>query len=242
MRMGDPSLWLRQPQHLEIQADASEDQLRRLYPHRPGELRLGLIASSDGKAAGPDGSSRSINGPADLRVLRTLRAAADVVLVGARTARRERYGDIRLPYELEVTRSSAKQPPMPHLAIATWGGVLPPNLDPATTWIVTTAGSPAAQGASAPWRERVILAGRDSLSPRSLAKELHERGLSRVLCEGGPELASQLLGRGVVAEYCVTRSPLPGGEAMPSVPAVPPSMRLAHRIEADGFSMERWVQ
>lgn len=240
--MGDPTLRLVEPQPMDIGPDASEAQLRLLYPHRPGEMRLGLISSADGKAAGPDGSSRSINGPADLRVLRTLRAAADVVLVGARTARRERYRDITLPYELEVTRSSARQPRMPHLAIVTFGGVLPPELNPETTWIVTTAGSPAAQGASGVWKERLILAGRDALSPRSLGKELHERGLSRVLCEGGPELASQLLARGVIAEYCVTRSPVAGGEDAPLVPDVPPAMRLAHRIAADGFTMERWVQ
>ena len=239
--MPDTTLRLVTPRVLEIAPDSSESELRRLYAHRVGELRLGLICSADGKAAGPDGSSRSINGPHDVRVLVALRALADVVLVGGRTARRERYGDIGLPYDLEITRSAANQPRLPDLAIATHGGILPPGLDPERTWIVTTAGSPAAQGASGPWKDRVILAGQDVLSPRSVIKELHERGLPRVLCEGGPELAAQFLARGVVSDVCLTRSPLPGGPDAPLVPEVPASMRLSHRLEGGGFVMERWL-
>ena len=239
--MPDTTLRLVVPREIDIAPDSSESELRQLYPQRPGELRLGLISSSDGKAAGPDGSSRSINGPHDVRILIALRAVADVVLVGARTARRERYGDIGLPYDLEITRSAANQPRLPHLAIATHGGILPPGLDPERTWIITTAGSPAAQGASGPWKDRVILAGQEALSPRSVLKELHQRGLPRVLCEGGPQLAAQFLARGVVTDVCITRSPLPGGAEAPAVPAVPASMRLAHRLEGGGFAMERWV-
>ena len=44
----------------------------------------------DGAATGANQVSGSINGPADFRVFRVLRALADVVLVGAGTARGER--------------------------------------------------------------------------------------------------------------------------------------------------------
>src|SRR5660398_275303 len=60
------------------------DPLGLVYAQHPGVVRLGMIASADGRASGPDGSSRSLNGPADHRILRLLRAQADVVLVGAR--------------------------------------------------------------------------------------------------------------------------------------------------------------
>ena len=52
------------------------------------------VITSSGKFAGPDGSSRSISSEADRELLIALRAHADVIVVDAATARRERY---RLP-------------------------------------------------------------------------------------------------------------------------------------------------
>lgn len=222
-----------------IGVDAGEPVLRELYRHRPGVVRLGLIRSSDGKAAGADGTSRTLGGAADQRILVTLRAAADVVLVGAQTARRERYGDIVLSKALAAARPGFGTRD-PDLAIVTRSGILPPGLTPARTWVITTAGSRAVS-LPEPWASRVIVAGVGDVAPRTIVRELGGRGLSRILCEGGPTIAARMLERGVVDEYCLTSSPIPGGANAPSIPEVPSTMRRALVLAAGDFTMERFV-
>lgn len=222
--------------------DGLDPALAALYPHEPGIVRLSLIAAANGAACGPDGSSRSINGPEDLRVLRTVRRAADVVLVGARTARVERYTDTPVAAAAREARVAAGLSQRPHLAIATYGGELPEGLDPTTTWIVTTEDSPAARGARGQWRDRLILAGAGRWDPRIAMVSLAARGMRRVLCEGGPELARRLLDADAVDDYCLTRSPLPGDDDAPQVPEPTTAFSLAHRIEAGDFTMERWTR
>ncbi|MCL2780515.1 MAG: dihydrofolate reductase family protein [Actinomycetia bacterium] len=55
-----------------------------------GGLRMSFVASADG-AASASGSSRGLQTPGDQRVFRALRDLADVLLVGAGTARAEGY-------------------------------------------------------------------------------------------------------------------------------------------------------
>lgn len=224
-----------------IAADPAETALRELYFHAAGTVRLGMIASADGKATGPDGSSRSLNGPEDLRILRTLRSVADVVLVGGNTARSERYADIRLPRALSDARAALGMPETPDLAVVTYSGSIPQGLSPERTWIVTTQDSPAARSPEEPWRSRVITAGELSLDPQLLVDALTHKGLGAVLCEGGPALAQLMLARAVVSDFCLTRSPELGGGDSPRVPGIPPDMTLKHRLEGGNFVMERWV-
>src|SRR5262245_52892255 len=71
------------------------DELLRLYAY-PASLespwiRANFVTSIDG-AATVDGRSGALGGPADHAVFEILRDLADVVLVGAGTARQENYG------------------------------------------------------------------------------------------------------------------------------------------------------
>jgi hypothetical protein len=72
--------------------DPSEAVLRALYEieERPS-VRLSMIQAPDHGAVGVDGKSGTLNGPEDLRILRVTRSWADVVIVGAQTARVEGY-------------------------------------------------------------------------------------------------------------------------------------------------------
>ncbi|UDY23083.1 dihydrofolate reductase family protein [Nocardioides sp. Kera G14] len=54
-------------------------------------LRVNMVSSLDGAAAGSDGRAGSINNPADQAVFHELRAGADAIIVGAGTARAEGY-------------------------------------------------------------------------------------------------------------------------------------------------------
>ncbi|MEK8228863.1 dihydrofolate reductase family protein [Oerskovia sp. M15] len=84
-----------------------------------------MVSSVDGGAWGPDHRSGTINDAADWRVFRVLRALADVVLVGAGTARAEGYTALDVPRGLEHLR--AGRGPL-ELAVVTRSGHLPASL------------------------------------------------------------------------------------------------------------------
>lgn len=72
------------------------EDLHELYAvptERAGEpwLRVNMVSTVDGAATGDSGKSGSINNAADKVVFDHLRSTADVVVVGARTARVEGY-------------------------------------------------------------------------------------------------------------------------------------------------------
>ncbi|WP_430869108.1 dihydrofolate reductase family protein [Demequina aurantiaca] len=236
----DATLTQHTPVEKVFPPDAAETGLSLLYRQAPRTVRLGMIQSADGKSSGPDGSSRSLNGPEDLRILRTLRSQADVVLVGAQTARRERYGDITLPPAMASTRRVAGLPDTVALAIVTHTGNLPPDLNPESTWIITTVGSPASRRLDAVWQQRMIYAGSDQLAPRSMIRGLAAHGLTRVLCEGGPTIADELLNKGLVDDYCLTTSELMGGDAATPTPPVPGGFGQVHELTGGGFTIRRW--
>ncbi|MCW2605463.1 MAG: bifunctional deaminase-reductase domain protein, partial [Frankiales bacterium] len=73
----------------------ADPDLRALYDVGGPYVRGGMLQSADGTVA-HDGSSRPLQRPGDLLVFRTLRQVADVVLVGAGTARDEDYGPVVL--------------------------------------------------------------------------------------------------------------------------------------------------
>ena len=225
-----------------VAADDSERELRRLYPHPHGVVRVGLIAGADGAAAHRDGSSRGLGGAADLRVLRTLRSQADTVLVGGRTARLEGYGAIRLPAAMSSERVATGQPAAPTLVIATLSGDLPTTVGPASALVMTTATSPARARLGRDWGASMVIAGDRTLDLAAGLAALAERGQTRILCEGGPSLATRLLEADLVDEYCLTVSPVEGGENAPRVPPIPRAMLLAHRLVSGQYAMERWVR
>lgn len=236
----DATLVMTSPGAETYPPDPAEPGLSKLYRQRPQTVRLGMIQSADGKAAGPDGSSRSLNGPEDLRILLTLRSQADVVLVGAQTARRERYGNIVLPDAMSAARRGAGLSTQPQLAIVTRTGNLPLGLDPASTWLITTVGSAASRRLGPEWASRIIHAGADDVSPRTMIRELASRGMTRVLCEGGPVIAQELFNRSLIDDYCLTLSSKPGGATATQTPPVPLGFSQVHELVGGGFTMRRW--
>lgn len=89
-------------------------------------VALSYVISLDGQLCGPDGSSRSLSDDTDLELLRRLRAASDVVVVGRRTAEIEQYGPIRVRPEFRELRSAAGLRPDPALVVVDRNG---PGLD-----------------------------------------------------------------------------------------------------------------
>ena len=127
--MASPALHLLVPAPRPVPVDDAEAVLAGLYAHEPAVLRANMVSAVDGAAWGATHRSADINDDADFRVFRVLRALADVVLVGAWTARAERYDQVARPEDL--THLAPSDAPL-RLAIVTRTGVLPPSASSAS--------------------------------------------------------------------------------------------------------------
>lgn len=237
-------------------ADLGEDDLLEAYrvdPPGPGRVhvRAGFVASADG-AAELGGHSEGLSGPADKRVFHLLRGLADVVLVGAGTARREGYGPVRLPADVRDRRRSEGQGPVPPLAVVTArldldleGRVFTDAV--ARTLVVTTESADPGRRATAARVADVVVAGDDRVSVGPALAALAERGLGRLLCEGGPTLLGDLVAADRLDELCLTVAPLlagggPAARVSAGAPSVPRGLRLAHVLEEEGYLFLRWTR
>src|SRR5262249_34237897 len=154
-------------------------------------------------------------GPADQRLLSTLRALADVVIVGASTVRAEGYGPLRpRPWWDELR---AGRDPAPPLAIVSRDLALDFDaavVEGARTSLITCAAAPAERVRMAGKRAEVITAGDAAVDLGAALDALAARGLVRQLTEGGPRLLAQIVAAGRLDELCLTMSPqLTAGDA-----------------------------
>ncbi len=83
----------------------------------------------------------------------------------------------------------------------------------------------------------VIVAGQDKVDLAAALAALADRGLARVLCEGGPRLLSDVITDGLLNELCLTLAPVlagpaPGAGRIVAGPAFAArSMNLAHLLD-----------
>ncbi|WP_251150859.1 dihydrofolate reductase family protein [Cellulosimicrobium sp. Marseille-Q4280] len=268
-----PPLDLLLPAPRRIDPDPREDELAALYADGPpargsSTVRANMVASIDGAAWGPDRRSGSINDDADWRVFRVLRALADVVLVGAGTARAERYTTLGRPRGLEHLHEAPLE-----LAVVTRTGLVPEHLTGAQRppFVITgRTGARIVRERGLPEDRLLVTDGDTSDGGGSAGSEpdvdlaaglaaLAGRGLRRVLTEGGPSLLGDLLRADLVDELCVTTTPGivgpgPGrivAGAAPSGPSVGPprGARLTHLLHSPharpgapaGTTLARWL-
>jgi riboflavin biosynthesis pyrimidine reductase len=216
--------------------------LRRMYAApAPSWLRVNFVATLDGAATGPDGRSGSINTDADFVVFQLLRRLADVVVIGAGTARNEGYPPLR-----------DEDPDAPALAIVSNSGRMPRRLlearsAPGAVLLVTRASAPAAQvdeAREALGDDHVIVVGDTDVDLALARTALEDRGLRQILSEGGPHLLSTLLAAGVVDELDLTWAPrLVGGDHLriTAGPALDLPLTPLLLVEQDGSLMSRWA-
>ncbi|MEV5527542.1 pyrimidine reductase family protein [Streptomyces prunicolor] len=229
-------------------------ELAEVYAYPVGEgpwLRANMVSTLDG-AGQHEGRSQPISGPADMRIFGTLRALADVVVVGAETVRQEGYRPARARAEFATARTRAGQGPAAVIAVVTASldldFSLPLFAAPLVpTLILTGAQAPADRIAAAEKAgARVVVAGDGAgVDPARAVHALAELGHTRLLAEGGPRLLGQFVAAGVLDELCLTLSPtLVAGEAQrisggPSV-KVPQHFELVSLLEEAGFLFGRY--
>ncbi|SDD49722.1 pyrimidine reductase family protein [Auraticoccus monumenti] len=218
-----------------------------LLPPDTDHLRTVMVSSVDG-AATVDGRVGSLTSPADQRLLLTLRAVSDVVLVGAGTVRAEGYGPLRVEDDVAARRVARGQTAHPGLAVVSSSGRLDlghPLFTEAVTRPLVLTTERSATDAMAEVAD-VVTAGADELDLAAALARLRERGLRRVVCEGGARLNESLLAADLVDELVLTTSPsLVGGDAARIVagPGLRPPRRarLASVLTEDDHLFTRWA-
>lgn len=220
-----------------VDASADRDGARAWVAQRysrpsAGLVRLNMVTSLTGSAAGADGTSESLTGGVDRLVLGVIRAAADAVIVGAQTVRAEEYLLPRTAALVILTRTGDLE-----------GIRLPEPTERRTPLLVVCPADSAdvvRATASAHHPEIVPLPGPD-LSPDQVLAALRARGLQSLVCEGGPSLASQFARADAIDEYCVTVAPAISPRSSPFVDIAGPldTEVAGHLVDEAGFSYLR---
>lgn len=226
-------LLLPEPRALEV------DDLPDLYDSDEKHLlRAGFVVTADGGIAF-DGGSRALQTPSDEAVFHALRAVTDAVVVGAGTARAEGYGPVRPRPGGQDWRTRHGRSPTPPLVLVSRSL----DLDPADRCfsgrtravVVTCEAAPLDARRAVAEVADVVVAGDADVDLPAAVGALHERGLGRLLCEGGPHLLTSLLQAGLVDELCLTLTPLLVGTAPHLLTAsLPEPVRLELRHLVDG--------
>ncbi|MBF6175137.1 pyrimidine reductase family protein [Nocardia blacklockiae] len=235
------------------------DDLVRLYSY-PARLetpwiRVNFVSSLDG-AVTVDGRSGALGTPSDHDVFMLLRDLADVVVVGAGTARAENYAGARTDAHRRIRLfqhglGGARDGSPPPIAVVSASAALDPgcrlftDTDRPPLVITTAAASADRKRLLADAGAEVIEAGDTTVTGADLRAALAARGLLRALCEGGPALFGELISAGAVDELCLTLSPLlvggTAGRIAMSPNALPTPMALRQVIaDDDGTLLTRW--
>ncbi len=203
--------------------------LRRLYG---GDLALperclyaNFVATIDGVVAIPalPGSNRAISGgsEADRFVMGTLRAAADLVLIGSGTLRASPTGRWRpetvyppAAAGFADLRRTLGYDATPRVAILTASGAIlhdHPVLGDGALVLTTERGASHLGGRLPDGAEIAVLPGGGEVDVRAAVALLHERGHRRILSEAGPHVFGSLVEAELVDELFLTVSPLLAG-------------------------------
>ncbi|WP_059036471.1 pyrimidine reductase family protein [Gordonia desulfuricans] len=234
--------------------DADETDLYRVladrYPHPERYVRANMIATIDG-AISVSGRSGQLGGPTDRAVFRTLRGLADVVLVGAATALAETYHQPQPDPQFSAHRGAGR-PAAPVLALVsrslTIDPAYPPLAHPDTLVLTCAAADPQRRHALTASGATLVDCGEGTVDLVVALRHLGERGLTRVLCEGGPRLLGSMIAADLLDELCISTSPmLAAGDAprialgpdLPHLPRFTPTQILS---DDDGYVFTRWTR
>jgi riboflavin biosynthesis pyrimidine reductase len=217
-----------------------------------GGLRANFIASVDG-AITVSGKSAGLQTPGDNLIFATLRDLADVVLVGAGTARTEGYTALTPSAARAEKRVANGLAPTLPIAITTRSLGLDPTSalftaaqPDARTLVFTCASAEPAEHPELSQVAEVIVCGNHEVDLSEVRAVLTDRGLGRILCEGGPSLFATLAQSGNVTELCLSISPTlagPGSGRLTSGTEWPLGglqLDLAGLLEEDGALFSRY--
>lgn len=216
------------------------------WPDETPWTRVTMLRTLDGGVAGADGKSGSVSSPLDRDVLGEVRRLADAVVVGAETLRIERYGPMRAREDAVEERRAAGQADAPVLVVVSGSLDLPWDEDvftesTITPIVVTGSGATKAGLKRAAAHATVLQLDDERVTAAALLAALHERGLHRVVCEGGPGLLAGFAADDVVDEVCLTLGPMQPAMVPASDPSADPrDFALVQLMEHESFLFARY--
>ena len=191
-----------------------------------------LGQSLDGRIATESGHSKYINGPAGLDHLHRLRALVDAVVIGVGTALADNP-------QLTVRRVAG---PQPARVVIDPNGRLPASArvfanDGVSRLVVTTESARCAPPPGVGILRLPVIDRR--IAPAAILAALAERGLRRLLIEGGAETVSRFLSAGCLDRLHVMVAPIilgsgRGGFVLPPIERADQAMHVlvhAHQLD-----------
>ena len=225
-------------------------------PNRPYVV-INMVTTVDGKATNLVGKAYTLGSQVDRLVMRRIRSAADAVLNGAETLRRENVNP-SVPAELEPIRVARGLSPQPVAVTVTASCNLPLDRTffqarEVPSVVVTTEHAPAEKVALLAKHARIVRAGEYAVDlPLMLRLLTEELGVRRLVVEGGPTLNAELISLGLADELFWTVAPkiLAGPaertmvEESPLLPEERPTMELVsvHHHESELYLRYRFVR
>jgi riboflavin-specific deaminase-like protein len=178
-------------------------------PPRPYVL-LSCATSADGYLDDASPERLILSGPADLDRVDEVRAGCDAILVGARTVGKDNPRLLIRDPRRSARRAARGLPPHPARVTLTATGDLDPGarfFAPGALRLVYCA-TPARPAAHARLGDRAVLidAG-DPVSLGFILKDLAERGVARLLVEGGARVLGDFLAVGLADELNLAVAP-----------------------------------
>jgi 5-amino-6-(5-phosphoribosylamino)uracil reductase len=178
---------------------------------------LSCAISLDGCLDGTGEDRLVLSGPADLDRVDAERAAADAILVGAGTIRRDDPRLLVRSARRQAERRASGRPPQPAGVTVSASG----DLDPAARFFTGDRGEGSARAprvvyAATPVLPKLsdqlgglaeVVDGGDPPQLTAILADLAGRGMGRLLVEGGASLGTQFLAAGLVDELQLVIAP-----------------------------------
>lgn len=185
------------------------DKVSSLY-HWPEKtwIRANMVQSIEANVIDNSGSTDELTNEIDKFIFRTLRQLSDVVLIGAHTAVKNKYQDIKISSENKKLRRKFKLAMKPRLAIIS--NNLKISQDFFKNWsdldkpMLFTHERNKNQVQDLSHLSEIIFCGQNKVNLKLVKKNLKQRSFNRILCEGGPTLLNSMFGNNLIDELDLT--------------------------------------
>jgi 2,5-diamino-6-(ribosylamino)-4(3H)-pyrimidinone 5'-phosphate reductase len=197
-------------------------------------VTVNMACTVDGKITSASREYPRFTSPVDRDRMDRLRAEADALLVGAGTMRADNPKlHVRSKRMREYRRSLGRPDALLKVLVSASARLSPESrflddTDGGARILATVDRAPSERIAALAGRAEIWRLGVERVDLRALLEKLAERGVKRLLCEGGGELNWELARAGLIDELYVTVAPcLLGGRDAPTL------------LEGDGWKMAR---
>jgi len=177
------------------------------WPEKPW-IRANMVQTLDGSVQDALGSTELITNEVDKSLFRTLRQLSDVVIVGSKTALKNKYQDIKINEQNKELRKKLRLSLNPRLAIvsnhlnlessffANWQDKLPP--------LVYTHKENQLAVEKYKNLAEFVYCGNNQVDLKIVKKDLIQKSFKRILCEGGPTLLNSMFQNNIIDELDLT--------------------------------------